>query len=87
MIIVGFVTAIAEIPQILKLLKRKSSDDISLLAWFVIYFGQVSWFRYGYDNSSPSLMLCNGLNILFSIVIMVLCVIYSEDYKKRLNKT
>lgn len=82
MIIVGFMTALAEIPQIIKLLRRKSSDDISLFAWFVIYFGQVSWLRYGYDKGSLSLITCNGLNILFTITILILCVIYSEDYKK-----
>lgn len=80
---VGFMSAFAEIPQILKLLKRKSSDDISLFAWFVIYFGQVSWLRYGYDKGSISLMFCNGLNIFFTVVILFLCVVYSEQYKKR----
>lgn len=83
MILVGILTALAEIPQIIKLFKRKSSDDISLTAWFIIYFGQCSWLRYGIDNSSVSLIVCNGVNIIFSITIMILCVIYSEDYKRR----
>lgn len=80
-------TALAEIPQIIKLLRRKSSDDLSLIAWFIIYFGQCSWLRYGIDEESISLIICNGVNIIFSITIMVLCVIYSKEYKrKKLNK-
>lgn len=86
MVGVGFLTAMAEIPQIFKLVERKSSDDLSMFAWFVIYFGQCSWLRYGYDNNSISLVFCNGLNILFTITIMILCTIYSEEYKKRFNK-
>lgn len=87
MILVGVMTALAEIPQIIKLLRRKSSDDLSLIAWFIIYFGQCSWLRYGIDKESISLIICNGVNIIFSITIMVLCVIYSKEYKrKKLNK-
>lgn len=83
MMFVGFLTAIAEIPQIIKLAKRKTSADISLLAWFVIYFGQCSWLSYGLVKGSISLVACNALNILFSVVVMVLCVVYSEEYKKK----
>jgi uncharacterized protein with PQ loop repeat len=82
MILVGFVTALAEVPQTTKLLKRKSSDDISLIAWFLIYFGQCSWLRYGIDKGSLSLIICNGVNILFSVTIMFLCVMYSKQYKQ-----
>jgi uncharacterized protein with PQ loop repeat len=82
MLFVGFLMAAAEIPQIIKMYKRKSSGDISLFAWFLIYFGQVSWLRYGYDIESTALVFTNALNLVFSIIIMFMCVLYSEQYKK-----
>lgn len=82
MVFVGILMGIAEIPQVIKLYKRKTSDDLSLFAWFLIYFGQVSWLRYGYDIENIALVFTNALNLVFSIVILFMCVLYSEQYKK-----
>lgn len=79
---VGFLSAIAEFPQVIRIMKRKSSGDISLLAWVVIYFAQVSWFRYGYDIDSLCIMITNGINLIFTLTIMILCVVYRNGGEK-----
>jgi len=46
MSVIGVSMALAGVPQIVKLLKRKKSDDLSLMLWWIILHGQVWWLIY-----------------------------------------
>lgn len=86
MIFVGILSAFAEFPQAIRILKRKSSGDISLTTWVIIYFAQVSWLRYGYDIESICIMVTNSINLIFTVVIMVLCMKYRNGRDKKCGK-
>jgi len=74
---VGFVMAISGVPQILKLLKRKSSDDVSVVLWYLVGFGQLNWIGYGFYKDSISIILTN----LFCILVCTVLIILVHKYK------
>ena len=82
MSIIGVVMACGTIPQIIKLYKRKSSDDISLLSWVWVLFGQISWLGYGIYIKSPSLIIVEIAWIIAGVTIIYLTIKYS---KKNIN--
>jgi len=76
MSIVGISMALGGIPQIIKLLKRKTSEDISLLLWIIIIHGVAWWFCYGILIDSLSLIITNGICFIVDLVILLLIVRY-----------
>jgi len=78
MSIVGASMALAGVPQITRLLKRKKSDDLSLLLWWIILHGQVWWLIYGFWKHSRSLVITNTLCAIASITIIYLTVKYRK---------
>ncbi|MBW2194054.1 MAG: hypothetical protein JRF37_00370 [Deltaproteobacteria bacterium] len=79
MSIVGASMALAGVPQITRLLKRKKSDDLSLLLWWIILHGQVWWLIYGFWKHSRSLVITNTLCAIASITIIYLRVKYRKS--------
>jgi len=72
MVIIGCLMAISEIPQIIKLYRRKSSEDISLTMWYLIVFGIFNWLLYGIYKTSPSLIITNIICLTTGITIIIL---------------
>ncbi len=79
MSIVGASMALAGVPQITRLLKRKKSDDLSLLLWWMIFHGQVWWLIYGFLKHSWSLVITNALCAIASTTIIYLTVKYRKS--------
>lgn len=65
---VGISMACGEVPQIVRIWRRKQSDDVSLLMWFITLHGLVWWLIYGIYRESTSLIITN-------IVCVSLCVV------------
>ena len=68
--IAGILTSIAAIPQLIKVIKTKSTHDISLLYFVVLLTGVVLWFVYGILIYDWPVILANGFTffILASIL-------------------
>lgn len=78
MSIIGVVMACGTIPQIVRLKKRKKSEDISILSWVWILVGQISWLGYGIYKSSPSLIIVETAWIIAAITTICLTLKYRE---------
>lgn len=76
MSLIGISMACSTIPQIVKLIKRKSSDDVSLLFWFLILHGQIWWGWYGIITKSICLTITNFVCAIFSTCIIILVAKY-----------
>ncbi len=74
MTVVGTIMALAGIPQIIRILQRRSAADISLTMYIIFVAGQICWIWYGLLMSSTSLVIANsvGLCVNFTIVILTL---------------
>ena len=64
------------VPQLMRILKRKSSSDISLAALVIIIFGNLCWTWYGITIDSPPVIMQHGI----SSAVMILAVPYILKY-------
>ena len=79
MSIIGISMAFAGLPQIKRLLKRKSSNDISIWAWLIIVNGQVWWLWYSCHLRIISLVVTHIMCVIFSTTIIFLVLKYRKN--------
>lgn len=82
MSLVGISMAAAGIPQAYRILKRKQSDDVSILLWVVIIHGLFWWLYYGVRISSPCLITTNLICIIIDVFVLVLVLKYRTHKDK-----
>lgn len=74
----GVFTAISLIPQLLKIIKEKHGDDVSISMLLILLGGLILWICYGYLIKDWPLIVTNSFSLLFNILIIIL-----KAYHKR----
>ena|GEM_PF-220406 len=69
-IIAAVLTTGAFLPQVIKTLKTKKTEDLSLITFLMILFGTILWFIYGYSLGDKPLMFANGITACLTAVIL-----------------
>lgn len=82
----GTLTTISFFPQILKILRNKKSDEISISMYAVITTGMFLWIIYGIFVLAPPIIIANSISCAATIIIMILSVIYSRGEIDDRNK-
>jgi len=72
-------TAVSLLPQLIKLLKEKKAEDISLGMFALLFVGLCLWICYGCLKKDWIIIISNS----FSIVINIITVIVSLKYKNK----
>lgn len=72
----GTLTTIAFAPQVVRLYRTKSSEDISLTTYGVFCGGVVLWLVYGVLLASPAIIAANVATLTLALTVMVLAVRY-----------
>ena len=62
--------------QAYKIIKRKSSRDVSLLTYSILTPGYIIWLIYGITIGDPPLIICNIVGTLAGITTMIVTIIY-----------
>ena len=76
MCLIGISMALSGIPQIYKLYKFKSSNDISLILWIIVTHGIFWWLIYGIIINSISIIITNSICLFIDSIILILVVKY-----------
>ena len=76
----GVTNAIAMIPQIIKLIKTKKSNDISILTFIMLFITSILWIVFGIIISSISIIVSSSIGFCLTLTISILTFIY---YKKQ----
>jgi MtN3 and saliva related transmembrane protein len=74
----GIFTSINIIPQIIKSIKTKEVEDISLWMFIVYDVGLFLWVSYGLMISSLPIILMDGLAFLSSILMTYIKIKYNK---------
>jgi uncharacterized protein with PQ loop repeat len=82
MITVGFSYSVAYIPQLIKLHKRKTSDDISISMWIISFHANCWFMWYGFNIHSLSLIITNILSNIIGILTIFTIIKYRYFKKK-----
>ena len=68
-LLAAFLTTTAFFPQVIKTVKTKSTGDLSLPMYSMMFAGTVSWLVYGILKNDLPITLANAVSSLASFVI------------------
>lgn len=68
----GVCTAISLVPQVIKTIKEKQAEDVSLIMLLVLGTGLALWIIYGIKRSDLPIVATNSFSLLVNITMVVL---------------
>jgi len=77
-LIAGVLTAIASMPQLIKVIKTKNVDDISWLMLVILISGLSLWIWYGFKQEELPIILSNAFAVLVNIALFIYYLIFRE---------
>ena len=77
-IIAGVLTSFSMIPQLVKVIREKNVQDISLLMLLVLISGLSLWVWYGLKKDELPIILSNGFAVLVNISLLICYLIYNK---------
>jgi len=77
----AILTTTAFLPQLIKTLKTKKADDVSLTTLVMFIIGVLSWIIYGYKISSTPILIANLITLILNLLILISKVYFSKKLK------
>ena len=74
----AILTTAAFLPQLIKILKTKKAEDVSLITLIMFICGVGSWVIYGYKISSSPILIANIITLILNLFILISKVFYSK---------
>ena len=74
----AILTTAAFLPQLIKTLKTKKADDVSLITLIMFLSGVGSWIIYGYKISSFPILLANIITFILNLLILISKIYYAK---------
>ena len=74
-------TTAAFLPQLIKTLKTKKAEDVSLITLIMFLCGVGSWIIYGYKISSLPILIANIITFIINLFILISKIYYSKKIK------
>ncbi|MCC6302228.1 MAG: SemiSWEET family sugar transporter [Gammaproteobacteria bacterium] len=68
----GVLTTVAFVPQVVKIWRSGTAEDISLLTFSLYSAGLLLWLLYGIALNSLPLMAANGITFLLTLSVLAL---------------
>ena len=74
----AILTTLAFLPQLIKTLKTKKAEDVSLITLIMFLTGVLSWIIYGYKISSTPILIANVITFILNLLILIFKVSFSK---------
>ncbi len=74
----AILTTAAFLPQLIKTLKTKKAEDVSLSTLIMFIIGVLSWIIYGYNISSRPILIANFITLILNLLILFSKVYFSK---------
>ena len=71
-------TTLAFLPQLVKTLKTKKAEDVSLITLIMFLTGVLSWIIYGYKISSTPILIANIITFILNLLILIFKITFSK---------
>ena len=78
MSVFGCMVALSGVPQIIRIFKRRSSNDISMITYTSYLFGNLGWLFYGILIESWPLILSSLIALMISLIVISFCIVYRQ---------
>ena len=74
----AILTTLAFLPQLIKTLKTKKAEDVSLITLIMFLTGVLSWIIYGYKISSNPILIANIITFVLNLLILIFKITFSR---------
>ena len=75
----AILTTSAFLPQLIKTLKTKKADDVSLTTLIMFIIGVLSWIIYGYKIASTPILIANVITLILNLLILISKLYFSKN--------
>ena len=75
----GILTAVSMLPQLLKIIKEKKAENVSIWMLIVLISGLVLWAVYGFMKKDWPIITTN----LFSVLLNLVLVFFRHKYREK----
>ena len=75
----GVCTSVSLLPQLIKLLKHKKAEDISLFYLIILFVGLGLWIWYGLLREDIPIVVTNSFSLVINGIIIVLGIRYKRS--------
>jgi len=77
-IIAGILTSISLLPQLVKIIRQKKAEELSIGMFITLLAGLALWVFYGVLRNDMPLIVTNGFSVLLNIWILFLTFRYQD---------
>jgi MtN3 and saliva related transmembrane protein len=74
----AILTTAAFLPQLIKTIKTKKADDVSLTTLIMFIIGVLSWIIYGFKISSAPILIANSITLILNLMILISKIYFSK---------
>jgi MtN3 and saliva related transmembrane protein len=83
--VAAFCTTVAFVPQLVRVLRRRSARDVSLPTFALFSIGVLLWLVYGIDIGSKPVIASNSVTLVLSVSILILKLRYDRHATEELK--
>lgn len=73
----GVCTAVSLLPQLIKIIRNKKADDVSIFMLLILLTGLALWIVYGVMKKDWPIIITNGFSFLLNCCTTILRIKYS----------
>jgi MtN3 and saliva related transmembrane protein len=77
----GACTALSLLPQLIKLIKEKKAESISVFYLIILFAGLSLWICYGFMREDLPIIVTNIVSIVINVLVMILSIRYKRREK------
>jgi MtN3 and saliva related transmembrane protein len=77
----GVCTSVSLLPQLVKLIRNKRAEDLSLFYLIILFIGLALWIWYGVLRQDIPIIATNALSIVLNITILILGIRYKKNLR------
>ena len=74
----AILTTLAFLPQLIKTIRTKKAEDVSLITLVMFLIGVLSWIIYGYKISSTPILIANVITFILNLLILIFKINFSK---------
>jgi MtN3 and saliva related transmembrane protein len=75
----GICTSISLLPQLVKLIKHKKAEDISIFYLIILFVGLALWMWYGFLRDDVPILVTNGFSLVINGIVIFLGIKYKRS--------
>lgn len=83
----GICTSVSLLPQLIKILKHKKAEDISLFYLIILFIGLSLWVWYGVLREDVPIIVTNGFSLVINGIIIVFGIRFKRERRQNHSRT